>query len=218
MTGAISFCPQGASLSDRRSHPEPSFGQLIESARRGDENALAELIDSCRNYLLLVANQDLPSEIRSKLGASDVVQEAMLSAHRDFGRFDGATQSDFLAWIRGILKNDLLETRRYYHGAEKRKIGRESPIDDSRQIGATLRDAAVTPGTNAVRNEQAERLNESMTQLSSEHRQVIELRNWQQLSFSEIGARMNRSENAARKLWARAVQQLQTAMKDCRLP
>ena len=175
---------------------------------------MAELIAGCRNYLLLVANQDLGSDVRAKLGASDLVQDTMLSAHRDFQRFQGSTKNEFLAWLRGILKNDLREAHRHFKGVRKRQIDRESPLDDARQIGTTAPDLAITPGTNAVRNEEVDLLKKTIQTLSAEHRTVIELRNWQQLPFSEIGQRMGRSEDAARKLWARAVLQLQAAMKN----
>ena len=48
--------------------------------------------------------------------------------------------------------------------------------------------------------------------LSDEHRQVLRLRNWDGLSFAEIGGRLNRSEDAARKLWSRAVEKLQAKL------
>lgn len=192
---------------------EDSFGHLIQAARGGDRDALADLVDSCRDYLLLVANQDLDQDLRAKLGPSDLVQNALISAHRAFDDFEGNQRGEFLAWIRGILKNDLLEAHRHYKGAQKRRVNREERIDDSRAIRSNLRDYAHTPGTHAVVNEEARLLNTAMQRLSDEHRQVIELRNWQQLTFGEIGKQMNRSEDAARKLWARAVVQLQEALK-----
>ncbi len=196
------------------SSEESSFRDLVEAARRGDGSALAELVEGCRNYLLLVANQDLGSDVRAKLGASDLVQDAMLSAHRDFQRFEGSTKNEFLAWLRGILKNDLREAHRHFKGVSKRQIDRESPLDDGRRIGSSMPDMAITPGTNAVRNEEAALLKKGLQTLTAEHRTVIELRNWQQLTFSQIGEQMDRSEDAARKLWARAVLQLQAAMKN----
>lgn len=215
MTGAVPTCSQGVPVPEDKGRSNASaFGSLIAAARSGDEQALSDLIQECRNYLLLVANQDLHSEVQAKLGASDLVQETMLSAHRDFERFQGATKGEFLAWVRGILKNDLREAHRHFRGVDKRKVDRESPLDDSRQIGEGIRDHAITPGTNALKKEQAVHLNQAMETLSAEHRTVLKLRNWQQLSFAEIGKQMNRSEDAARKLWARAVVQLQSVIKD----
>lgn len=186
---------------------------MISAARAGDQEALAELVDGCRAYLLLVANQDLDQDLRSKVGASDLVQNALISAHRAFDRFEGSQRDEFLAWIRGILKHDLLEANRRFKTAQKRQIHREQAMDDSRELGTKLKDYGFTPGTNAVAKEEAALLRTAMDQLSPEHRTVIELRNWQELSFAEIGGQMERSEDAARKLWARAIVQLQETLK-----
>ena len=52
-------------------------------------------------------------------------------------------------------------------------------------------------------------LEQAMAQLPNDYQQVLRLRNWEQLPFDEIGVRMNRSRDAARKLWSRAILQLQ---------
>jgi RNA polymerase sigma-70 factor (ECF subfamily) len=49
--------------------------------------------------------------------------------------------------------------------------------------------------------------------LPDDYRRVIELRYLEEQSFEEIGARMQRSADAARKLWARAVERLQQELE-----
>ena len=48
--------------------------------------------------------------------------------------------------------------------------------------------------------------------LPDDYRQVLVFRYQDQLAFVDIARRMNRSDNAVRKLWARAVQSLQERM------
>jgi len=50
--------------------------------------------------------------------------------------------------------------------------------------------------------------------MPASHREVIVLRNFQGLSFEEIGRRMNRSSGAVRMLWLRAIRQLQNGMDE----
>ena len=57
--------------------------------------------------------------------------------------------------------------------------------------------------------EQDAALKKALLELSEEYRQVIEWRNYQGLSFEEIGQRTDRSAEAARKLWGRALKNLQ---------
>jgi RNA polymerase sigma-70 factor (ECF subfamily) len=58
-------------------------------------------------------------------------------------------------------------------------------------------------------NEQADALERAMRRLPDEYRQVLTLRHQEQLAFEEIGQRMQRTANAARMLWLRAVERLQ---------
>jgi RNA polymerase sigma-70 factor (ECF subfamily) len=196
---------------------QQEFSALLAAARSGAGDAVGELIDGYRAYLLLIANQELDPAIQGKLGASDVVQETMLTAQHAIGNFRGSTHEEMLGWLRGILLNDLLEAGRSYRGTAMRNIGREVPIDgDSRlnQPPIDVRSDRETPSVRAAETELETVLYSAMSRLSEEHQQVLRLRNWQQLSFADIGTEMNRTADAARKLWSRAVMQLQRELGD----
>jgi len=194
----------------------PDFAKLILAAKGGSRQAIGELMNGCRDYLLLVANEDLDQGLRTKLGASDVVQDVLLSAQNAIGEFRGQSREEFIGWLRGILVNDLLETRRKYRGTAKRQIDREVSLsgEDFRGIAPDAITAQhPTPGTQAIANEETAALQRALEQLSHEHRQVLQLRNWQQLSFSDVGTEIGLSANAARKLWTRAVLALQRELE-----
>ena len=53
--------------------------------------------------------------------------------------------------------------------------------------------------------EEAQRLEAAIESLSPEHREVIVLRKFEELSFAEIGRRMGRTDDACRMLLARAM-------------
>ncbi len=199
----------------RRTHQQ--FSDLLAAAQAGASEAVGELIDGYRAYLLLIANQELDPAIRGKLGASDVVQETMLTAQHAIGDFRGSTHEEMLGWLRGILLNDLLEAGRAFRGTAMRNVGREVPIDgDSRlnQPPIDIRIDQATPSMDAAESELEAVLYAAMNRLSQEHQQVLRMRNWQQLSFADIGIEMNRTADAARKLWSRAVLQLQHELGD----
>jgi RNA polymerase sigma-70 factor (ECF subfamily) len=206
-----------AAMNTQRRTDQPEFSALLAAAKSGASDAVGELIDGYRAYLLLIANQELDPAIRGKLGASDVVQETMLTAQYAIGDFRGSTHEELLGWLRGILLNDLLEAGRSYRGTAMRNVGREVPIDgDSRlnQPPIEVRTDQDTPSVGAAETELETVLYAAMSRLSEEHQQVLRLRNWQQLSFADIGAEMNRTADAARKLWSRAVMQLQRELGD----
>ena len=77
----------GHSVSEDIASIEREIGQLIAAARGGSASALGQLLEGCRKYLLLVANESLDSDLRPKGGASDLVQETFVQAQRIFERF-----------------------------------------------------------------------------------------------------------------------------------
>jgi RNA polymerase sigma-70 factor (ECF subfamily) len=189
----------------------PDAGRWLTAARAGSADALGQALDACRDYLLLIAQQELDPNLRAKGGASDIVQETFLEAQRGFDNFQGTSDEELRAWLRRILLNNLGDFTRRYRGTDMRAVAREVGLNgesSSAQVGANLAADVSTPSTHALEQEEAELLVQAMNRLSEDYRQVILLRYRQELSFEEIGARMNRSVVAVRKLWARAVVRL----------
>jgi RNA polymerase sigma-70 factor (ECF subfamily) len=185
-------------------------GRLLASARAGSAEALGKVLDGCRNYLLLVAGQELDADLHAKTGASDLVQEAFLEAHRDFAQFQGTTDVELLAWLRQILVNNVANFTRRYR-AQKRAVNREvllQPDDSALAGGPGVPDPMLTPSSQAIEREQAEALRRAMERLPDEYRQVLVLRFVEGRPFDEIGALLKRTPDAARKLWSRAVRRL----------
>ena len=182
---------------------------LIEEARAGSEEALGNLIESVRTYLLLVANQETDDQLRAKVAASDVVQDACLRAHQGFGAFRGSTVEELRAWMRQVLLNSLSDLRRKHVQSKKRDAAREVAAEHDK----FLHSPELTPKSSALAREEGELLREAMSVLSEDHRLVLQLRNWELLSFIEIGARMGRSDEAVRKLWSRALRELEKELR-----
>jgi RNA polymerase sigma-70 factor (ECF subfamily) len=186
------------------------LADLIQSARHGSPAALGRLLEVYRPYLLLVANQELSPWLRAKAGASDLVQETFLQAQAHFDRFRGDGKGELLAWLRRILLNSAANLRRHYCGTDKRQLARELPLADSWAEGVP--DVAApgpSPSSLVAAREQDAGLRQSLARLPEGYRRVVMWRNYDRLPFDEIGRRLGRSAEAARKLWVRAVEQLQ---------
>src|SRR5262249_61724591 len=76
--------------------------RLIEQARRGEAGALDRLLESYRNYLRLLARTGIDAALQGKADPSDAVQDAFLSAHRNFGQFRGASEAALAGRLRQI--------------------------------------------------------------------------------------------------------------------
>jgi RNA polymerase sigma-70 factor (ECF subfamily) len=173
------------------------------------------VLETFRGYLLLVAGRELDPELLAKGGASDLVQETFLEAHRDFGLFQGNSADELRAWLRRLLLNNVANFTRQYRQRAKREVGREVPLEaggSSHERGAGLAGDTLSPSGEALAQEQAQALARAIERLPPDYRRVLALRHEQQLTFAQIGQQMQRTANAARMLWLRAVERLQKEM------
>ena len=104
------------------------LSELIRRAREGDAQSRDRLFELCRSYLGLVARAQVESWLQARVDASDLVQQTMLEAHRDFDCFQGSTEGQWLAWLRRILGHNAADFVRHYRGAAKRQVFREIPL------------------------------------------------------------------------------------------
>ena len=173
------------------------------------------LLSDCRDYLSMLADKSFDPRLRGKCAPSDIVQNTMVNATTGFGQFRGDNTAALRAWLREILRNEMAMTHRRYLQTSKRDVRRElvSPTDSQyfRQ-NAGIKDRMPTPSTEAVLQEDAAELRAALLRLSEDHRSVLIMRNWERMTFAQIGQRMQRSENAAKKLWARALTQLESEL------
>jgi RNA polymerase sigma-70 factor (ECF subfamily) len=184
----------------------------LPAVRAGSSDAMGKMLEACRGYLLTIAGKELDADLRAKGGASDLVQETFLKAQRHFDAFAGDTEAELLAWLRRLLLNNLADFTRQYRVAGKRQVSREIALrgGDSSEAGTVEPSADTeTPSGEAVANEQAAAVAQAMARLPEDYRRVLALRYEDGKSFEEIGALMERSGNAIRKLWLRAVERLQ---------
>jgi RNA polymerase sigma-70 factor (ECF subfamily) len=188
---------------------------LIARARSGSAPALEELIGTYRSYLLLVANEEIDSKLKGKVAASDVVQDACAEIARQFDGFRGGREQEWRAWIRQMLMHDLLDARRRFFETSKRDLVKEVPLHAPAGAAPAPQILASDPSprSHLIAQEEAALLQSALQRLPEDYRRVVQLRNWQLLSFEEIGQRIGRSAEAARKLWSRAIEQLQREME-----
>ena len=98
--------------------------RLIERAQQGDAECRERLFGLCRSYLGFAARAQLETWLRAKVDASDLVQQTMLEAHRDFDRFHGSSEQEWLAWLKKILSHNAADFVRRYRGTAKRQVRR----------------------------------------------------------------------------------------------
>ncbi len=175
----------------------------IESARQGNAKALGEALAQCRDYLLLVADDRLGLELRSKTNPSDLVQETFLRAVRHFESFRGRTAGEWRVWLRKILERNLAEHARQFAATAKRELRREIALD--RFTNIEISTESESPSRSLGRLEREAALFCALDRLAPHYRDVVVWHHRDQRSFEEIALTIGKTPEAARKLWTRAL-------------
>lgn len=198
--------------------PVGGDNERFSAAQAGSKTAMGELLEECRNYLLLIANRDLSEVIRAKVGASDLVQETFVEAQKIFDRFEGNSSQELRLWLGRILEFKIAQATRRYVGTQMRAVRREVPLETlSQDVLADLlvaSDSTRTPPQERDRKLVA--LQTAIERLSPAYRLAIEMRSFEKRPFAELAARLERSTEAARRLWLRAVVRLRTELTGTR--
>ena len=120
---------------------------------------------------------------------------SIVDVARDIRSFQGRSR-EFLGWLRQIVHHNAIDLqRRHARSAEK------ECLDDSGLHNIPAPSAADP----VLRMEEIEQVEKAMEKLSTDHKAVLRLRVWDDLKWEEIGQKLNRSADASRQLFARAL-------------
>src|SRR5262245_59938886 len=97
----------------------------LERARQGDSVALGALLESFRPYAGMIARALRDGRLRARVEESDLVQDALLEAHRGFAGFRGDSVAELAGCVRQIVIRTARQTLRRHLDAGKRAAGRE---------------------------------------------------------------------------------------------
>jgi RNA polymerase sigma-70 factor (ECF subfamily) len=201
----------------RNGPPGADTSDLLQQAAAGDTQALGELLAIYRNYLAIMARTQISQRLQGKADASDLVQEAMLEAHRHFKQFRGTTEAEFAAWLRRILAGLIANHVRRFLGTKQRNARLEQALaielnNTSCMLDQQLAAAISSPSEQAVKRETSIVLANALESLPDHYRQVIVLRHLDDLPFAQVAERMGRSVDSVEKLWIRALARLRQSL------
>lgn len=190
-------------------------GERLQVARAGSMAALGQLLQEQRDYLLTLAQTEIPSDIRPKVAASDIVQETLAEGLVAFPRCEGQEPREFQNWLAAILRRNVLDAVKRYRLTAKRDVRLELPLDKSdaqfRLAGQLVADDR-SPSSILQQEETCDALATAIEHLSAIDRALVILRNFECRSFAEIGELLGLSADAARKRWKRTVEGLSIQM------
>ena len=146
---------------------------LIQAARNGDQAAFGELVQQYQKRVFALAVRMCPTPEL----AEEAAQEAFLAAWQGLPFFRG--DSAFATWLYRLTSNACVDLLR----KENRHQG---PSLDDETVSAEVPDPAPTPEKAVEQQELRRQIEAGLQTLSPEHREVLILREIQQLSYDEI--------------------------------
>jgi RNA polymerase sigma-70 factor (ECF subfamily) len=175
-------------------------------------------LERYRHYLELLARLQLQPRFQSKLGASDIVQQALLKAIQNLGQYRGQSEAELAGWLRRILTNTLVDAVRELDAA-KREVGLECALEaalaqSSARLEALLQSSPASPSEELARHHELLHLSKALAQLPQDQRQALELHYLQGCTVAAVAERMERSERSVAGLVRRGLQRLRGLMSD----
>jgi RNA polymerase sigma factor (sigma-70 family) len=155
--------------------------ELVASARAGDDRAFEQLYARYRQRIFAF----IVSRVRDHGRAEDIAQEVFISALRRLRSSDG--EIVFKPWIYEIAKNACIDE--YRRGSRQHEVPLEADGEPITDRQSTLR-AAPAPAAAIEGKQQLEDLRGAFGGLSTNHHQLLVMREFEGLSYDEIGHRL----------------------------
>ena len=189
---------------------------LLEQIARGDRQALESLLARHRDHLHSFVEFHLDPRVRARLDPSDLVQDTQLEVVQRMDDFLRRRPMPFHLWVRKTAYERLMRVRRDHLHRACRSVEREVawPERSSLLLARPLIDARPSPSRILQARELAERVSCAVAELSERDREILLLREADDLSYAEIASLLEIDPATARKRYGRALIRLQQILTD----
>src|SRR5262245_16344936 len=167
-------------VSTMRNPDSCDFVTRLSRAKTADDRQRHVLLESYRNYLLLLASIRPDRYLRSNLGDSDLVKDTLLQANLDFYQCRGTSESELTGWLQAIMTNKKALLARRYYGTAARDPRLEEHLhvemnESSQQLDRAFVVDRSSPSRLAAGRERAVLLADALAALPEHYRQVVVL-------------------------------------------
>jgi len=195
--------------------------RLLELARAGDAAALDEIFTRYRGRLRRMVDLRLDRRLQGRVDASDVIQDGFVDAVAKLPGFLADPKLPLFLWLRLVVGERLDKIHRTHLGTQMRDVGLEVslyrqalPAASSAALAAQLLGKHTSPTQAAVRAERILRVQEALNALDPIDREIIALRNFEEMSRAEAAVALGIEESAVAKRYVRAIKRLKVVLGD----
>lgn len=191
---------------------EPSDMELVRRFQEGDERAFDALVRRHQQRAFNIAF----GLLRQREDALEVAQDAFVRAYRALKDFRG--ESAFTTWLYRITVNLAHNKTRWYrarHADRHMPLGAlANPGEPNGHRVMDLPDPTGAPDRQAMLSEETRRVAAAMRKLAPRSREVLILRNVENLSYEEIARVLRCTLGTVKSRIARAREELRALLKE----
>ncbi len=198
--------------------PPPDTDELLRLAEHGDAGAREGLLARHRDRLRKMIAWRIDRRLAARVDPSDVVQEVLLEASGKMDRYLRERPLPFFPWLRALAGERLVTLHRRHIRSRGRSVLREEPglldlpDESAAELAARLVTSSTSPTQRALRHEQRERVQQALGRLAERDREVLVLRNLEQLSVADTAEVLQISAGAVKVRHLRALERLRALL------
>lgn len=174
------------------------------------QQEVAALFAELRPDIKKMITRHLDRRLLRRVDPSDIVQSAYLDVQDRLTRFLRERPMEIHRWLFFLAKMKTLETNKHHLRSKKRALGKEAELSSPAVAHADV----TSPSQALSRKETKQRLKSAISELPDHYQQVIELRHLEGLNNHETSRMLDLTENAASKLYVRALNALQKKLAE----
>jgi len=182
---------------------------LVKQCQAGNTEAFDQLVTRYRTRVFAM----IYNMVHNEQDAWDLAQDSFVKAWKSIGRFRG--RSSFYTWIYRIVMNVTIDWLR-----KKQVKGAGAEFNDAIQLkeiepaSRTLPKADPLPHERMEQSEIRARIDNAIAQLSPEHREVILMKEIEEMQYHEIAEALGCSIGTVMSRLFYARKKLQNLLKD----
>ncbi len=198
---------------------DPEF--LLVMVKIGDTAALRCLLERYRNYMRLLIRLQVAPRVLCKLDIESLLEEIWREIHKKTALFRGASEGEFLRWLRRVMGKVLADQARHDSGGKCLDLRDERALIDELDRSSSILDKNWAASRSSASQQEARRdlavlLADALQELPDDHREVIILRQLEGLRFPDVACRLGQTEESVKSAWVHALVRLRFTLEGLR--
>ncbi|MDO4221592.1 MAG: sigma-70 family RNA polymerase sigma factor [Akkermansia sp.] len=185
---------------------------MADDKAQGVDTLAAAWLEN-RARLLRLVNLQMSDELRRRMTADDMLQEAYLHCCRNAEYFARHTEVPVYAKLRTMTMQAIASAGRRLVLAARRDVRQEVSPEANIDAWANFADTLTSPLSHLIRQERRSIVRKMLAQLSPSDRDIIAMRHFEELGNNECAALLQISPAAASVRYVRALKRM-TALLD----